>query len=64
MFESNDLKKIIQKLSDFVSLYTVVDILLDYIEIYSDDERYSASDIFEKIILQLMSIIEEQKKRG
>lgn len=64
MLESSDLRKIILKLKDFIPLYVVIDVLLDYIDRYGGNESYCSSDIYEKIILQLIAIIEEQKKVG
>lgn len=62
MLESDDLKRMVCKLIDFINPKVNFDILMYVIDRYSGNESYSDSDLYEKIILMQLDYIDKQKE--
>lgn len=63
MLESDDLKRIVYRLVDFINPKVNFDMFTGVIDKYSGNESYSSSDIYEKIILMQLDYIDEQKRK-
>lgn len=61
MLDSDDLKRIVYRLVDFINPKVNFDMFTEVIDRYSGNESYCCGDMYEKIILMQLDYIDKQK---